>query len=58
MAESQHQPGPGRSTADDAFNELKREVAKRNEAAHRADREMRAPREQELADKRRRAALA
>jgi hypothetical protein len=58
MAERLHQPGPGRSTADSAVNDLKKEIAKRNEAAHRADREMRAPREKLLAEKRRRAQLS
>ncbi|MDX6671286.1 MAG: hypothetical protein QOI91_1649 [Solirubrobacteraceae bacterium] len=57
MAENPHQPGPGRSTADAAVNELKKEIAKRNEAAHRAEREMRGPREQMLAEKRRRDSL-
>jgi hypothetical protein len=30
-----HEPGPGRSTADAAFNEIKKAVAASNEAAHK-----------------------
>ena len=44
MAESSG-PGPGRSTADDAFNEVTREVARRNEAAHKAAQKLRAEKE-------------
>lgn len=40
-------PGPGRSTAEAAVNELKRESARRNEEAHKAARKKRAAREQE-----------
>ena len=47
------QPGPGRSTADAAVKELKKEIAKRNEDAYREDREGRAARERERAKKRR-----
>lgn len=46
-------PGPGRSTAEAAVNELKKEIAHRNEEAHKAARKKRAAREQEqLATKR------
>lgn len=38
-------PGPGRSTADAAFNEIKREVARRNEEAHKAAQKLRAERD-------------
>ena len=41
MAESSG-PGPGRSTSEAAFNEVKREVARRNEAAHKAAQKQRA----------------
>jgi hypothetical protein len=41
MAES-NRPAPGRSTAEAAFNEVKREVARRNEEAHKAARKVRA----------------
>ena len=52
MAES-NSPGPGRSTAEAAFNEIKREVARRNEEAHKAARKVRAARdEQKLAQRR------
>ena len=39
-------PGPGRSTADAAFDEVKREIARRNEQAHEAARKARTAREQ------------
>ena len=46
-------PGPGRSTAEAAVNRLKREIALRNEEAHKAARKKRAAREQgHLANKR------
>jgi hypothetical protein len=40
-------PGPGRSTSDQAFNELRREIAQRNEAAHQEARKLRAARDRE-----------
>ncbi len=46
MTES-NSPGPGRSTADQAFNEVKKEVARRNEEAHKAARKLRAAREKD-----------
>ncbi len=46
MAES-NSPGPGRSTADEAFNEVKKEVARRNEEAHKAARKIRVAREKD-----------
>jgi hypothetical protein len=54
MTERKNAPGPGRSTSDAAFKELKQQIAARNEAAHQAERKRRAPREQELVAKRRR----
>jgi hypothetical protein len=39
-------PGPGRSTADAAFDEAKRDIARRNEQAQKAARKARAAREQ------------
>ena len=45
MAES-NRPGPGRSTAEAAVSELKKEIARRNEAAQKAGRKLRAEREQ------------
>jgi hypothetical protein len=40
-------PGPGRSTSDQAFNDLRREIAQRNEVAHQEARKLRAARERE-----------
>jgi hypothetical protein len=40
-------PGPGRSTSEAAINELKKEVARRNEETQKAGREKRAAREKE-----------
>lgn len=40
-------PGPGRSTSEAAFNELRKEVARRNEQAHQRARERRTARERE-----------
>jgi hypothetical protein len=42
-----HEPGPGRSTSDAAFNALKKEIADRNARAHEKARKLRAAREQE-----------
>ena len=39
--------GPGRSTADEAFNEVKKQVARRNEEAHKAARKLPSAREKE-----------
>ena len=39
-------PGPGRSTADAAFDEAKKEIARRNEQAQKAARKARIAREQ------------
>jgi hypothetical protein len=52
MAESSS-PGPGRSTADAALSEVKKQVARRNEEAHKAARKVRAAREKEQLDRRR-----
>jgi hypothetical protein len=38
-------PGPGRSTADQAFNDLRKEIAQRNERAHQEARTIRTARE-------------
>jgi hypothetical protein len=53
MVESDDRPGPGRSTAEAALNEIKREVARRNEEAHKAGRKRRAEREQKKLAQRR-----
>ena len=42
------EPGPGRSTAEAAFNEVRRAVAQQNEQTHQQARKIRAAREQEL----------
>jgi hypothetical protein len=47
MAEQTQEPGPGRSTSDRAFNELIKEVAARNEQAHKEARKLRTERERE-----------
>jgi hypothetical protein len=54
MAKRDNPPGPGVSTAEDAVSKIKKEVAARNEAAHKADRAKTDPREKAAADKRRR----
>ena len=46
-------PGPGRSTSEAAFNEVKKEVARRNEEAHKEARKRRTAREQEQMKRRR-----
>jgi hypothetical protein len=45
MAESSR-PGPGRTTAETAVSELKKEIARRNEEAQKAGRKRREEREQ------------
>lgn len=40
-------PGPGRSTSEAAFNEIRKEVARRNEEAHQRARKLRTARERE-----------
>jgi hypothetical protein len=47
MTKQTHEPGPGRSTSDAAFAELKKEIARRNEQAQKAARKLRAVRVQE-----------
>jgi hypothetical protein len=41
------EPGPGKSTSEAAFNELRKEIAQRNEHAHQEARKRRAARERE-----------
>ena len=52
MAES-NSPGPGRSTSEAALNEVKREVARRNEEAHKAARKLRTAHEKQQVAQRR-----
>jgi len=42
MTKQTHEPGPGRSTSQAAFNELRKEIAQRNERAHQVARKLRA----------------
>jgi hypothetical protein len=53
MAKQIQEPGPGRSTADATFNEIKKKIAERNERAHQAARKLRTARDDEKARKRR-----
>jgi hypothetical protein len=53
VTDQPHQPGPGRSTSDAAFTELKKEIARRNEHAQKEARKLRAAREQEQVRRRR-----
>jgi hypothetical protein len=54
MTKQIQQPGPGRSTSDAAFAELKKQVAQRNEQAQKEGRKLRTAREQEKVLTRRR----
>ena len=54
MAKRENPPGPGVSTAQDALAKIKKEVAARNEAAHKAERAKTDPRANAAAEKRRR----
>jgi hypothetical protein len=48
-----HEPGPGRSTADAAFNDLKKEIADRNDRVQKEARKLRTAREAEESARRR-----
>ena len=50
---ARQEPGPGRSTSDAAFDDLRREIAQRNEQASQEARKRRAAREREQLLKRR-----
>ena len=52
MADPQS-PGPGRSTSEAALNDVKREVARRNQEAHKAARKLRAAGEKQRLEARR-----
>jgi hypothetical protein len=54
MAEPANQPGPGRSTSEAALNDLKKQIAQRNDEAQKAARKIRTAREQEKVAQRRR----
>jgi hypothetical protein len=45
--QARQEPGPGRSTSEQAFNDVRREIAQRNERAHQAARKLRAERDRE-----------
>jgi hypothetical protein len=47
MAKQTHEPGPGRSTAEAAFNDLRKEIAQRNERAHQEARKHRTAKDRE-----------
>ena len=53
MADAQS-PGPGRLTAEAALDEVKRDVARRNEEAYKQARKRRAVRERQRLEERRR----
>jgi hypothetical protein len=57
VTQQAHEPGPGRSTSEAAFAELKKEIAQRNEQAQKEARRIRAAREQEEVRRRRKADL-
>jgi hypothetical protein len=50
---AREEPGPGKSTSEAAFNDVRREIAQRNEQASQEARKRRAAREQELLLRRR-----
>ena len=50
---AREEPGPGKSTSEAAFNDVRREIAQRNEQASQEARKRRAAREQELLSRRR-----
>ena len=45
MTKQIQEPGPGRSTSDAAFSELTKDIAQRNERAHKEARKLRVARE-------------
>jgi hypothetical protein len=47
------EPGPGRSTSQAAFNDLRKEIAQRNERNHQEARKLRAARERKQVLRRR-----
>jgi hypothetical protein len=53
LTKQTHEPGPGRTTADAAFAEVTREIAKHNERFQEKARKVRTAREQEQIRQRR-----
>jgi hypothetical protein len=49
-----NEPGPGRSTSDRAFGELTKEIARKNDEAHKTARKERDARDREKVARRRR----
>jgi hypothetical protein len=49
MTKQTQEPGPGRSTSGAAFSDLTKEIAERNERAHKEARKLRTVRERERA---------
>lgn len=47
MPKQNHEPGPGRSTAAVAFDDLRKEIAQRNEQATQKARKLRAERDRQ-----------
>ena len=47
MPKQTQEPGPGRSTAGTAFDDLRKEIAQRNEQAHQKARKLRNERDRE-----------
>ena len=45
--QARQEPGPGRSTSEQAFNDVRREIAQRNERAHQEARRLRTARERQ-----------
>lgn len=58
MTKPTHEPGPGRSTSEAAFNEVRKEIAQRNERAHQVARKLRSARDREQTLRRRREDLS
>jgi hypothetical protein len=55
MSEPANRPRPARPTAENTFSEIKKQIAERNNQAHKAARERQSVHDQVLAAKRRRA---
>jgi hypothetical protein len=53
VSDKAQQPGPGRSTSEAAFNEVRKQIAERNSAAHKAAREQQGPHARLKAENRR-----
>ena len=53
MTDKAHEPGHGRATAEAAFNDVRKQIAERNEEVQKAARKLRTAREdRELAERR------